>query len=323
MMRKLALGLAVMAIGAAPSLAEPASWHLEWPRTDFSRHSVDLNEIVSGVPPKDGIPAIDNPLFAPVSQIHDLTARTPVISVASGDEAKAYPLRIMIWHEIVNDTVGGIPVAVTWCPLCNSSVVFDRRLGWQVLSFGTTGQLRNSDLVMYDRATESWWQQFGGDCIVGALLGSQLKLVPMRVESFAQFADRFPHGLVMRPPAGSNRTYGVNPYAGYDRATAPFLYRGKYTDAVPPLARVVVVGNEAWALDLLKQRGRIEAGDLVLTWKPGQASALDAADIDLGQDIGNVVVQRRMSHGLVDAVYDESFAFAFRAFHPGAPIHEK
>lgn len=165
--------------------------------------------------------------------------------------------------------------------------------------------------------------QFGGECIVGALLGSQLKLVPMRVESFARFTDRFPQGLVMRSPAGSSRACGVNPYAGYDSAAAPFLYRGKYTDAVPPLARVVVVGNEAWALDLLKERGRVEAGDLVLSWQPGQASPLDTGDIDHGRDIGNVVVQRKTSHGLVDAVYDESFAFAFRAFHPDAPIHAK
>jgi uncharacterized protein DUF3179 len=304
-----------------PGFADPASWHQEWPRTDFSRHSVDLSEIVSGGPPKDGIPAIDKPSFAPVSQVHDLAPRAPVISVASGSEAKAYPLRIMIWHEIVNHTVGGVPIAVTWCPPCNSSVVLDRRVGGRTLSFGTTGKLRNSDLVMYDRESESWWQQFGGDCIVGALLGAQLKLVPMRVESFARFAARFPRGLVLLPPSGSGRTYGVNPYAGYDRAAAPFLYRGKYTGPVAPLARVVAVGHEAWILDLLKKRGQIETGDLVLTWQPGQASPLDAADIDAGQDIGNVVVQRRTGHGLEDAVYDVSFAFAFRAFHPNALIH--
>jgi hypothetical protein len=323
MMRWLALGLMALVIGATTSLARPASWREEWPGTDFSRHSVDLNEIISGGPPKDGIPAIDHPRFTPVPQTDDLAAPAPVISVAIGGEAKAYPLRIMIWREIVNDTVGGVPIAVTWCPLCNSSVVFDRRLGGRVLSFGTTGKLRNSDLVMYDRETESWWQQFGGDCIVGVLVGAQLKLVPMRVESFARFAARFPHGFVMQPPTDRERAYGVNPYAGYDSATAPFLYSGKYTDAVPPLARVVVVGNEAWTLDLLKQRRRIEASDLVLSWQPRQASPLDTADIDLGRDIGNVVVERKTSHGLVDAVYDESFTFAFRAFHPNGTIHAK
>lgn len=316
-----ALCLLALLMGTARSVADPAAWRQEWPHTDFSRHSVDYSEILSGGPPKDGIPAIDHPTFAPVSEAHGLSPRAPVISVVIGGEAKAYPLRIMIWHEIVNDTVGGVPVTVTWCPLCNSSVVFDRRVGGRTLSFGTTGKLRQSDLVMYDRETESWWQQFGGDCIVGALLGAQLNILPMRVESFARFAARSPQGRVLLPPAGSNRAYGTNPYAGYDSAAQPFLYRGKYDGPVAPLARVVSVGEEAWTLDLLKKRRRIEAGDLVLTWNPGQASPLDTGDIDAGADIGNVVVRRRTSHGLVDATYDESFAFAFHAFHPNAPIH--
>ena len=148
--------LPALLIGMTPAIADPASWRHEWPRTDFSRHSVAYDEIVSGGPPKEGIPAIDNPSFASVSEIRGLAAHAPVISVAIGADARAYPLRIMIWHEIVNDTVGGVPIAVTWCPLCNSSVVFDRRLGGRTLSFGTTGKLRNSDLVMYDRETESW-----------------------------------------------------------------------------------------------------------------------------------------------------------------------
>jgi Protein of unknown function (DUF3179) len=308
-------------VSMMPALADPAAWRQEWPRTDFSRHSVAYDEIVSGGPPKDGIPAVDNPSFAPVSEIHGLAPHAPVISVAIGADAKAYPLRIMIWHEIVNDTVGGVPIAVTWCPLCNSSVVFDRRVGDRTLTFGTTGKLRNSDLVMYDRETESWWQQFGGACIVGALLEAELKLFPMRVESLDRFAARLPHGHVLLPPPGSQRAYGRNPYASYDSAASPFLYRGKYAGPLAPLARVVVVGDEAWTLELLKKRRRIEAGDLVLTWESGQASPLDTADIDAGQDIGNVVVQRRTNQGLKDAIYDVSFAFAFRAFHPNASIH--
>src|SRR6516164_6339462 len=317
-----ALGyLSALLIGMTPAIADPAAWRQEWPRTDFSRHSVAYDEILSGGPPKDGIPAIDNPSFVPVSEIRGLAPRIPVVSVAIGADARAYPLRILIWHEIVNDTVGGVPIAVTWCPLCNSSVVFDRRVGGRTLSFGTTGKLRNSDLVMYDRETESWWQQFGGECIVGMLLGSELKLVPMRVEAFDRFASRFPQGRVLLPRARSQRAYGRNPYGSYDSAASPFLYRGKYAGPVAPLARVVAVGNEAWTLDLLKKRRRVTAGDLVLIWEPGQASPLDTADIDAGQDIGNVVVQRRTAKGLEDAVYDVSFAFAFRAFHPQAPIH--
>jgi len=258
-----------------------------------------------------------------VAEARGLVPHEPVISVAIGGEARAYPLGVMIWHEIVNDTVGGMPIAVTWCPLCNSSVVFDRRAGGRTLSFGTTGKLRNSDLVMYDRETESWWQQFGGDCIVGTLLGAELKYLPARVESVERFRTRFPHGRVLVPPDPEGRDYGRNPYAGYDSAVRPFLYRGSLPQGVPPLARVVSVGGEAWTLDLVKSRRRLEVGDLVITWELGQSSPLDAAQIDAGQDIGNVVVQRRTARGLEDAVYDVSFAFAFHAFHPQAPIHVK
>jgi uncharacterized protein DUF3179 len=211
--------------------------------------------------------------------------------------------------------------AETWCPLCNSSVVFDRWVDGRTLSFGTTGKLRNSDLIMYDRETESWWQQFGGNCIVGSLLGAELKLLPMRVESVERFRARFPDGqiLISRDPGA--RRYGRNPYAGYDRSEYPFLYRGAYAENVPPLAHVVTVDGKAWTLDLLRHRRRIEAGDLVLTWRPGEASPLDAPAIDAGRDIGNVVVQRRTAKGLEDAVYDVNFAFAFHAFRPQGPIH--
>jgi len=121
--------LSALLIGMTSVSADPASWRQEWPRTDFSRHSLAYDEIVSGGPPKDGIPAIDNPSFVPVSEVRGLAPRIPVVSVAIGGDTRAYPLRIMIWHEIVNDTVGGVPIAITWCPLCNSSVVFDRRVG--------------------------------------------------------------------------------------------------------------------------------------------------------------------------------------------------
>jgi hypothetical protein len=174
---------------------------------------------------------------------------------------------------------------------------------------------------MYDRETESWWQQFGGECIVGALLGTRLKPLPARVESVERFRSRFPNGRALVPRDPEARRYGSNPYVGYDGAERPFLYRGALPEDVPPLARVVTVGDEAWALDLIKERCRIEAGDLVITWESGQSSPLDAATIAEGRDIGNVVVQRRTSTGLEDAIYDVSFAFAFHAFHPQATIH--
>lgn len=185
--------------------AERGSWRAEWPRTDFSQHIVPLEEIKSGGPPKDGIPSVDSPRFERLNSgtASGWAARfgnaEPVISLVIRDDARAYPLSILIWHEIVNDIVGGVPVAVTYCPLCNSALVFERTVENRVLDFGTTGKLRNSDLVMYDRQTESWWQQFGGDAIVGVLSGKRLHPVPSRLESFGRFRERFPQGAGADP----------------------------------------------------------------------------------------------------------------------------
>jgi hypothetical protein len=332
----LAVALAAAAITIVGSAtAEPSPWRAEWPHTDFSQHTVPLKEIESGGPPKDGIPSIDRPRF---ERINDGAASgwatrignmEPVVSLVIHGDARAYPLSILIWHEIVNDIVGGMPVVVTYCPLCNSSLVFGRTVENRVLDFGTTGKLRNSDLVMYDRQTESWWQQFGGDAIVGAMSGKQLRLVPSRLESFDRFRQRFPHGQVLIPNNPSARNYGRNPYVGYDaRGQKPFLYDGSLPDGIEPMERVIAVAtrpgyHEAWSLPLLRERGTIEAGDIVLKWEAGQTSALDKGTVASGRDIGNVVVQRNQSGQLSDIPYDVTFAFAFHAFRPDSPIHKR
>ncbi len=309
----LAAGLAFY---GASGLANPDFWKFEWRETDFSKHSISWDEIRSGGPPKDGIPSIDKPVFVPVSEMSELAATEPVVGLSLNGDARAYPLRILTWHEIVNDQVGGVPVTVTYCPLCNSAIVFDRRVGGRILEFGTTGKLRNSDLVMYDRTTESWWQQFLGEAIVGEMTGTRLTSIPARLESWERFAARHPDGRVLVPDNPGLRDYGRNPYFGYDTAKAPFLYDGELPADVPAMARVVVVGKEAWSLELLRDRGRVESGDLVLSWEAGQNSALDDPRIAKGRDVGNVAVQRRVGDALEDAVYDVTFAFVFHAFHP-------
>ncbi len=313
-------------IAAMPARAEaPAQWRSEWPRTDFARSAVPLAEIRSVIP-RDRIPAIDAPLFVGTGdkERHGLDDLDPVIALVVAGDARAYPLRVMTWHEIVNDTIGGAPVAVTYCPLCNSALVFDRRVEGEVLTFGTTGKLRHSDLVMYDRQSESWWQQFTGEGLVGRHTGRRLATLPMRLESFQRFRARFPEGKVLVPSNSMLRAYGRNPYAGYDKSAKPFLYDGALPEGVPPLERVVVVGSEAWTFALLQKVKRIERGDLVIAWEPGQASALDSEQIRDGRDVGNVVVQRRAADGsLVDTVHDISFAFAFRAFHPNGTIYNQ
>jgi hypothetical protein len=318
-MRQAVLAVAIWSVSSAQSAAAPADWRLEWPGTDFAKHTVPLDEIISGGPSKDGIPSIDDPTFVPAAEA-GLPEREPVIGLSVDGDARAYPLRILIWHEIVNDVVGGVPVAITYCPLCNTGLVFDRRVGGRVLEFGTTGKLRHSDLVMYDRTTESWWQQFLGEAIVGELAGTRLAMLPARLESFASFEQRAPDGRVQVPPSDA-RAYGANPYANYDSAPAPFLYHGLLPSGIAPLARVVRVGDDAWSLDLVRRKAPFEVGGLRFTWAPGQASALDAAAIAEGVDVGNVVVERRTADGWADAVYSVDFAFAFHAFYPDGVIH--
>ena len=301
----------------------------EFPKTDFSMASVDLREIISGGPGRDGIPPIDNPRFGPVAAIRDVSDQEPVISISMGGQARAYPFRILIWHEIVNDEVEGLPVAVTFCPLCNAAVIFSRRVEGRVLDFGTTGRLRKSDLVMYDRQTESWWQQFTGQAIVGQLTGTELERIPARIEAFGLFKERHPNGLVLLPDSSRKRPYGLNPYVGYDSLRQPFLYRGDLPDNLPALARVVSVGDRAWSLSYIRDKGPVETKDgLIISWRSGQASALDDQRIEDGRDVGNVLVQRRISsnpgpHGepiLEDVVYGVDFAFAFHAFYPEVAI---
>ncbi len=313
-------------LGASqPAGATPAVWRIEgWRKTDFNQTSIDFAEIMSGGPPKDGIPSIDKPKFVDLEKLSGLGAMEPVIGLEINGDARAYPLGILIWHEIVNDVVGGTPVAVTYCPLCNSAVVFDRRLEGKLLEFGTTGKLRKSDMVMYDRQTESWWQQFIGKAIVGELNGKELTGIPARLESFENFKARHPGGKVLVPNDENMRRYGYNPYTGYDSASRPFLYSGDMPEDINPMARVVVVKTggkpQAVTLELLRKKGEFTLGDISLQWKKGQNSALDSREISKGRDVGNVVARRKTADGMKDVVYDVTFAFVFHAFHPKQAI---
>ncbi|MFD0915734.1 DUF3179 domain-containing protein [Pseudahrensia aquimaris] len=297
-------------------------WKLEGWKTDFTKRRVDLSEIMSGGPPKDGIPPLDDPQFVDVSEAANLQPNEPVIGLEINGDARAYPLQVLMWHEIANDVVGGKPVAVTYCPLCNAALVFDATLNGKTMSFGTTGKLRNSDLVMYDRGTESWWQQFTGEAIAGSMTGKSLKLVPSRLESWSAFAKRHPKGKVLVPNNPGMRNYGRNPYIGYDSAAKPFLYNGAMPDGINPMARVVVVrrdDNEPLIVSMQKVRdaGGFESGAVKLSWTPGQASALDSPVIAEGRDVGAILASDTAGKPLV---YDVTFAFVAHAFHPKVTI---
>lgn len=315
--------------GSNLAFADPENWKHEWPKTDFSKTSVDYNEILSGGPPKDGIPAIDNPSFTSLDKADHIKDTEPVIGVVIGGQAKAYPLQVLMWHEIVNDTLGGIPITVTFCPLCNASIVFDRRFKTKnnediILDFGTTGKLRRSDLVMYDRQSESWWQQFTGKAIVGELIGRSLKMLPARIESFIRFKTRNPKGQVLIPNNQNERAYGLNPYKGYDSLSTPFLYGGEMPKNISPLARVITSEGQTWSLDYLRAERQIKANNgLIIEWEKGQNSALDAAIIGEGVDIGNVIAYRIVASEKRDVLYSVDFAFAHFAFKPEIPIITK
>jgi len=261
----------------------------QWPMTDFDKRSIELDEVTSGGPPRDGIPPIDVPKFVDVAAADAwLNDQEPVIALELNGDARAYPLQILMYHEIVNDTVGEMPVSVTFCPLCNASIVFDRRVDDTVLDFGTTGWLRKSDLVMYDRQTESWWQQFVGRGIIGHYTDKELVQLPSVIVSYATFKETYKEGQILSRDTGFQRNYGSNPYAGYDAITSsPFLYRGKLDSRLPPMERILGLpdgdGYQLLPLSALEDRAVVNtrlSDQSMVVFAPGTAkSALDQYEI--------------------------------------------
>jgi hypothetical protein len=264
---------------------------------------IDPEEIISGGPPPDGIPSIDEPEFVSIEAADEwLSDAEPVIYLEQGGEVHAYPVQILIWHEIVNDTVGGVPVTVSYCPLCNSAVSYLRVIDDVETTFGTSGRLFASALVMYDRATESLWTHFDGRAVAGLLTGRQLDPISSPLLAWSEFKTAFPDGVVLdRESTGASRPYGENPYAGYDNPeTAPFLFRGTVDERAKAKQRVVGVAVDgaaaAWTLETISgseaQATNAKVGDtpIVILWKAGQVTALETARIVSGRDVGSVGV---------------------------------
>ncbi len=261
--------------------------------------TVEPDLVRSGGPPPDGIPPIDEPRFLSVDQVDFLADQEPVLAMEVDGEHRAYPVQIMIWHEIVNDSFGDVPVAVTYCPLCNSAVAVDRRVGERVLSFGTSGNLYRSSLVMYDRQTESLWSHFDGQAIAGVLTGTDLDGLPVATVSWASFRDDHPDALVLSRDTGSSRDYGRNPYPGYDDIDdAPFLFDGVVDGRLAAKERVVGFGldSEPTAVRLgpLLEDGvvdtELDGRPVVVFALPGTGSALEAPTVADGRDVGSTGV---------------------------------
>jgi hypothetical protein len=268
----------------------------------FPEPLIDPADILSGGPPPDGIPPIDDPQFVSVAEADEwLNDPEPILVVDIDGDVRGYPMQILMWHEIVNDTVGGVPLAVTYCPLCNSAITFERTIRGVETTFGTSGSLYSSNLVMYDRATESLWNQLDGRATVGLLTGETLAQVPSSTVSWEVFKETRPNGKVVdRDRTGATRPYGTNPYTGLDDPEGqPFLFRGDIDVRAKAMQRVVAMENgdvaKAWALDAVGGRGvatvtndEFDDRPLVILWQEGEASALDSSDIAAGRDVGTV-----------------------------------
>jgi hypothetical protein len=337
----LTLGIAALSLPSAAA----AQTAIERLGVDPGRASIDVREVPSGGPPPQGIPALG---FAGLARVADpspaprfvaqadaswLGEREPVILMRLGGEARIYPLQILTWHEIANDTLGGVPVAVTFCPLCNSALAFDRRvpLGADeadalrargagdrlvtlpadleaaaggrseaaLVTFGVSGLLYFSNLLMFDETTRTLWSQLVGEGMVGELAGSRLLRYPAQIVSFAEAAAAEPDALVLSRETGFVRTYGRNPYVGYDDVDSPaFLFSGVPDGRLPPKARVVTLdppaGAVAYPFDRLETErvlhDVVHGEPIVLFWQAGTASALGAPSIADAADVGAVGV---------------------------------
>ena len=280
-----------------PTLAQ-----LTWP-TDWTRRTVeDWDEFLAGLrgqDPRDGIPPIDTPSFETVGAAAEwLEPDEPGALVVLDGDARFYPLSILTRHEIVNDAFGDVPVAVTYCPLCNTALAFDRRVDGAVLRLGVSGLLRNSDLVMWDSATTSLWQQVTGEGLVGEYAGSRLEVLPTAIASFGQFAERFPDGRSLAAESRGDRgSYGVNPYRGYSSSERPFLFAGEIDDTLPALARVVGVGEgdnvRSYPFELLAGRRVINddvgGSPVAVFWGGDTTDALDQSSIADSRSIGTAI----------------------------------
>jgi hypothetical protein len=274
--------------------------------TDWSRTTIDLEELIAGIPradPRDVIPPIDEPEFeSPIAAGEWLDSNEPGVLVQFDGEARFYPLSILTRHEIVNDRFGDVPVAVTFCPLCNTALAFDRRIDGEVLRLGVSGLLRRSDMVMWDETSTSLWQQITGEGIVGRFAGSRLNLLDTRIVSFSQFANNFPDGWSLSRTTGFRTVYGTNPYAGYSSSTQPFLFDGELDPRFPALERVVGVvtaaADKSYPFSVLENEVVINdvVGEqpVVVWWAPGTRDALDQRSIAQSRSIGSAVAYQRV-----------------------------
>jgi hypothetical protein len=281
----------------------PRNLEIDW-KTDLTKHEIPLDEFTALMLP-DGIPPIDDPKFISIGEAKEVFfEHEPVIVVEVNGTAKAYPLSILMFHEIVNDEIEAEFLSITYCPLCNAAMVFDRRFQVDgkdiVLDFGVSGMLRNSDMVMYDRQTESWWQQFIGQALVGKLAGAQLEVFPSMIISLEKYAESYPSGKVLSTETGHDFNYGNNPYTEYDNLEnkQPRLFKGEVDDRLPAMERIINIRangkHKIYPLAAIQKEkiinDQFQDQAVVFFYDDGMTSVLDKNNIREGKKIGSVTV---------------------------------
>jgi hypothetical protein len=271
---------------------------------------IPIDEILKGGPARDGIPALDRPDYDAAREA-SWGDDESVIGVVRGKEARAYPIAILVWHELVNDELGGDPILVSFCPLCGTALVFDRRLQGRARKFGVSGLLYRSDLLMYDRETESLWSQIGANAVTGALMGQSLELLRSRITTWKAWREAHPKTTVLSKETGYHRDYGRTPYEGYE--TSELLYYPVKADVrrhpkMPTLGLRIPNGpSRAYpGEEIARAGGRVEdvfSGQRVLV---SYDSKTRHFDFEIPEGIEVV----------------EGFWFAWMAFHPESTVFE-
>jgi hypothetical protein len=272
------------------------------PEVDYTKHTVPLREIESGgVGADSGIVSLHDLNLETIAGASEwVLGREPVIVVEVNEEARIYPIQVLMWHEVANDVVGGEPIVVTFCPLCNSAIAFDRRVRGEVRDFGVSGLLRHSDLLLWDYQTATLWQQLTGEGIVGTDAGEQLRFIPAQIVSFQDARTQFPDALVLSRDTGFDRAYGMNPYTGYDDVDSPLIFETSFSivdaqnNRLPAKVRVLALelnGDAvAFPFEVLEEHvvlHEVVGGTPVVAfWQPGTATALGTQVIPAGRDVG-------------------------------------
>ncbi len=284
--------------------------------TNGLKHNVPLDEIKSGGPARDGIPSIDRPKFVTIAQANTYVGdEEPGLAVSIGDEDRFYPYQILVWHEIVNDTINGNRVLVTYCPLCLSGIVFDPVVNGERVEFGTSGKLWNSNLVMYDRTTESLWSQVLAVAIAGEMTGTKLPILPSDVVKYGQWKTLHPDGEVLSRDTGMARRYGDDPYGNYYSTPDVWFPVKNRDDRLAPKEFILGISTngsaKAYWPDAVKRVGMVEdqfAGKTIVA--------------RYEHDIGAVRLYEKTADGQLERINPiASYWFAWAAAHPLTEVY--